>query len=593
MREQSCTTCGSFLEAGHRFCPSCGAPAATRDEADDASDEERSRRRLQSAVGSDYRIGRLIGRGGFAEVFEAEDARLGRKVAIKVVRPDLLVSGQLLARFQREARAIAGLRHPNVMEVYTVGEKGGVAYFVMPLVDGESLQERIERVGALPLDEAKAILVQAAGALAAAHRAGTVHRDVKPDNILLEGDPPRVLIADFGIAKALGEDTSQLTGSGVFVGTPQYMSPEQATGDGTDHRSDIYALGVVAFHMIAGRLPFEARSVQAIIAKHLTEPPPPLWTVRSDCPERLARIVERCLAKDPGERWASLAEMVEALEGDSELPARPTSIGVPGWDGRAPPAAAGAATAADAVAALDAPLVAFRRVAAGVGIGAVLLVVLDAVLGLGGLSAWVFVAAAAYLAARASRLWTAGYEWRDLVRSPEPGDAQRIITLDTPLSVLHGEDFGRFGSLVHGCTSDRAAIVRAFTTVPGQERKRFPELAATVDVLVARIKHLARKVVTLEERIAETVQRLDRGREAGPGTDPELATSALSRHAARLQELNSARDEAAAELRACVSRLEELRDTLTDRLRLDPARALDELTRTLGEANAYLSQRAG
>jgi len=591
MPELTCPSCGFLLDAEHNFCPSCGAHSAPAEAAPE-SDEDGSRKRLQRAVGSDYLVGPLIGRGGFAEVFEAEDTRLGRRVAIKVVRPDLLTSDKLLERFQREARAMAGLRHPNVMEIYTVGEGDGVAFFVMPMIDGESLHERIERLGPLPLDEVRRILVAAAGALDAAHKSGTIHRDVKPDNILLEGERGRVLITDFGIAKALEDETTAITGSGIFVGTPRYMSPEQATGDHLDHRSDIYSLGVVAFQMIAGRLPFEAKGVQALIAKHLTEQPPPLWTLRSECPERLARVVEKCLAKDPGERWDSLADMVSVLEGTREMPAPPTRIGVPGLEaGRAPPGAGDAATVADAVDALEAPLEAFRRAALGVAAGLAVLVALDGFVGLGGVSAWVAVAGAFYLAARAARLWSAGYEWRDLV-TPEPDVSGRVITLETPLAALHGEDFGRFGSLVQTCTSERATILKAFADVPHQEQKRFSHLRETVEVLVGRVKHLARKVVTLEARIAETAHRIDRGREAGPGTDPELATSSLSRHAARLQELNSARDEAAAEMRACVSRLEDVRDSLTERVRHDPSRAMDELARTLSEVAAYLSERA-
>ena len=155
MPELTCPSCGFLLDAEHNFCPSCGAHSAPPHAAEAApeSDEDGSRKRLQSAVGSDYRVGPLVGRGGFAEVFEAEDTRLGRKVAIKVVRPDLLTSDKLLERFQREARAMAGLRHPNVMEIYTVGEGDGVAFFVMPMIDGESLHERIERLGPLPIDE--------------------------------------------------------------------------------------------------------------------------------------------------------------------------------------------------------------------------------------------------------------------------------------------------------------------------------------------------------------------------------------------------------------------------------------------------------
>lgn len=591
MPERTCSSCGFLLDDAHSFCPSCGArtePSRAGD-APPGSDEESSRRRLQEAVGDDYRIGRLIGKGGFAEVFEAHDARLYRRVAIKVVRPDLPVSTQLLARFQREARAVAGLRHPNVMEIYTVGERDGVAYFVMPLIEGESLAERIVRGGPLPLPEARRILIEAANALEVAHRSGTVHRDVKPDNILLEGEEGRVLIADFGIAKALGEGASAFTGSGVFVGTPRYMSPEQASGDAHDHRSDIYSLGVVAFEMVTGEPPFAARSVQALIAKHLTERAPLLWTLRSECPERLARVVDRCLAKDPGNRWDSLAEMVLALEGTAPLRTDSTGIGAPGSaQGRARPLTGDAGAGSEMAGRGGAPVRSFRRGAGAVGVGLAILIIADLVLGIGGLSAWVAVGAGVYLAARAARLWNAGYEWFDLFRSTEQTTAEQVITGETHKVGPHDEGFGRFGSLVRACTADRATIIRSFAQLPHQVQKRFPMLRETVEGLAGRVKHLARKVGTLEERIAESTARSERQRADGPGPDAELAGASLERHAARLQELNSAREEAAGELRACVSHLEELRDTFTARARLDPALAMEELARTLSKAAEHL-----
>lgn len=598
MPDLACPSCSHLLDADHNFCPSCGAATPTgvaeavRPEED--SDEARSRARLQEAVGADFEVGRLLGRGGFAEVFEATDTRLQRNVAIKVTRPDLTISRDVVERFQREARSIAALRHPHVMEIYSVGERDGVAYFVMPLVEGESLGDLLKREGELPLDEARRILGEAARALHAAHQAGTIHRDVKPENILLDGEERRVLIADFGIAKALEGEEEGITGSGMFVGTPQYMSPEQATGDGVDHRSDVYSLGVVAFQMVAGRLPFQAHGLQALIAKHLTEEPPALWTLRSECPELLARVVERCLAKDPGERWESLEQMVAVLEGRAELPRPPVRMGVPGVEGgRGHPATGDAATLKEALDALDAPLKSFRRTAVGVAVGVVGLVAADAVLGLRGASAWLVVVAVAYLAARAGRLWSKGYEWRDLLHTPPPEEAGRITTGEHVLTTGGREGFGRHGSLVRECARERAVIVKAFAQISHAEQKRFPELQQTVEMLVGRIKHLARKVVTLEERIAETSERVDRKRREGPGPDAELASSSLSRQAARLQELNSARDEAASELRRCVGMLRDVREALTDRFGLDPARALDFLEEVLGRAQEHLAQRAG
>ncbi|HRP07446.1 MAG TPA: serine/threonine-protein kinase, partial [Gemmatimonadales bacterium] len=194
------------------------------------------RTRLQRALGPGYELGPRVGAGGFAEVFKAQDLRLKRNVAVKVLKPDLGLSPGMLERFQREAETVAALRHPNIVPIFDVGEAGGIAYIIMPFIEGESLRARLEREGALAVDEVRRILREAAAGLGAAHDAGVIHRDVKPENIMLEGRDARVLLMDFGIAKAVGgdEDTPateegvapQLTSTGIIVGTPQYMSPE-------------------------------------------------------------------------------------------------------------------------------------------------------------------------------------------------------------------------------------------------------------------------------------------------------------------------------------------------------------------------------
>lgn len=575
-----CPSCALPLNAGHNFCPACGA-RVTHSE-DRGQDEEALRARLQRAVGPDFEVGRLLGRGGFAEVFAAEDVRLGRPVAIKTLRSDLPITGGIAERFQREARAMAALRHPHVLEVYTVGSRDGVAYMVMPLVEGETLEAYLEREGPLAFAEARRILREVAAALDAAHETGVVHRDVKPENILLEGPNRRVLMADFGIVKAFEQSEDSLTRSGVFVGTPQYASPEQLSGDVVDHRSDIYSLGVVAYRMIAGRLPFEAESVQALVAKHLTEEPQPLWTVRGDCPETLAAAVDRCLAKDPGERWESLGDLVAVVEGRRDLPEGWVASGVPGLDGgRAPQVAGGARTVAEAVDALNRPLRAFRRfLAASVGVWLVLLLA-DGVLGLGGVSVWAFVVLVAAVAAHGGRLWSAGYEWGDLFHPPGAGDSGRITTAESRLLASPAENFGRFSTLVRGCVGDRAAIVRVFAGLAHQERERVPDLVAAVDDLVVRVKHLAIKIVGLESRLADAARRRDETLRRGASGDAEVATAELARRSSHLQELNAARDEAAVQLRRCAGTLAELRDILTEGVRLHPARALDELARRL------------
>jgi eukaryotic-like serine/threonine-protein kinase len=249
----TCPSCGEPIPDKARFCPSCGhaTPAsvdartgqvvpAAKAVAEEGGDH---RARLQEALGDGLKIRRLLGRGGFAEVWAAFDVRLKREVAVKTLRYDLVISDSLLERFQREAEAVAKLRHPNIIPIYEVGEGKGVAYFVMPMIEGESLGEALDREGTLSIDEACRVLREVAGALAAAHRAGIVHRDVKPDNIMLEGPERRPIVMDFGIAKASSSTDAKLTGTGMALGTPRYMSPEQASGDkDLSPRSDQYAL---------------------------------------------------------------------------------------------------------------------------------------------------------------------------------------------------------------------------------------------------------------------------------------------------------------------------------------------------------------
>ena len=321
--EGSCTSCHTSLPADAQFCPHCGAATPTgisretgtvqQPEAD-GIDDAAQRRRIQHALGENFELDRLLGRGGFAEVYAVTDLKLKRSVAVKVLHPDLVVTPTLIERFLREAQAVAKLRHPNIVPIYQVGEVGGLAFYVMPLIEGESLQTCLQRQGALPIGEARRILCEVAEALAVAHAAGIVHRDIKPDNIMLEGKERRAIVTDFGIAKALGSGESGLTGTGMLIGTPQYMSPEQASGDSQiDARSDIYSLGCVAYRMLSGRLPFEGDSAQAMIVAHIATPPEPIQRRRPDVPGDLAVAVMRALAKEPGSRWASAGELAAAL----------------------------------------------------------------------------------------------------------------------------------------------------------------------------------------------------------------------------------------------------------------------------------------
>ena len=297
--------------------------------------------RLSNALGASYTLEGEIGRGGMGVVYHAHDERLKRRVAIKVLPPELAFREEIRIRFMREAETAARLSHPHIVPIYSVGEAAdGLAYFVMAYVDGEPLSARLKRRRYLPPEEARRIMQETADALGAAHAVGIIHRDVKPDNILLEGSRGRVIVTDFGIAKALSSTTggATLTGTGVAIGTPHYMSPEQAAGDREiDGRSDIYSLGVVAYQMLTGELPFHAPTVPGILMKHITEAAPLITEKRPDCPEDLVACVMRCLEKDPDARWPTADALRRALESRSAAPYRPRRAAAPPARGLPPP----------------------------------------------------------------------------------------------------------------------------------------------------------------------------------------------------------------------------------------------------------------
>ena len=273
------------------------------------------RDRLVAAVGRHYLVDEEIGRGGMAVVYRATDIRLHRRVAIKVLPPELAFNADVRERFLREAQTSAQLSHPGIVPIYTVDEAEGVVFFVMALVEGESLAQRLARDVRIPPEEARDILVAVAEALAYAHAHGVVHRDVKPDNIMLDRASGRALVTDFGIARAAAGE-SRLTLTGVAIGTPAYMSPEQALGERElDGRSDLYSLGVIGYRMLAGVTPFQAANTPAMLVKHVSEPPPPLATRCPQAPRALVDAITRALAKRPEDRWADAAAFRAALLG--------------------------------------------------------------------------------------------------------------------------------------------------------------------------------------------------------------------------------------------------------------------------------------
>ena len=269
--------------------------------------------RLVAAVGDHYLIETELGRGGMAAVFGALDLRLNRRVAIKVLPPEHAFNASVRSRFIREAQMAAQLTHPNIVPIYTVDEREGLVYFIMALVDGQSLAKRLHVEGALPIEDVRAIIGAVADALDYAHKQGVIHRDIKPDNILVDRVTSRPMVTDFGIARAAAEE-QRLTVTGMAVGTPAYMSPEQAMGErDVDMRSDIYSLGVVAYQMLAGETPFKATNTPAMLMKHVSEPPPPLRGRRPDVPSGMIYAVERALAKRPDDRWRTAAEFRDAI----------------------------------------------------------------------------------------------------------------------------------------------------------------------------------------------------------------------------------------------------------------------------------------
>jgi TolB-like protein len=297
---------------------------------------------LADALSDRYVLERELGRGGMATVYLAQDVRHHRQVAVKVLRPELAATlGS--DRFFREIEVAARLQHPHILPLLDSGEAGGFYFYVMPYIAGESLRERLDRVGEFPVDQAIKILAEVVDALAAAHAVGVVHRDIKPDNVMLSGR--HALVMDFGVAKALSEATgrNKLTTAGVALGTPAYMAPEQAAADPhLDHRVDIYAVGTMGYELLTGHPPFSGGSSQEILAAHMTRAPEPISVRRPAVPPTLAAVIMRCLEKRPADRYQTAEELLAQLEplatssgGITPTQTRPVAaVGakrVPGW----------------------------------------------------------------------------------------------------------------------------------------------------------------------------------------------------------------------------------------------------------------------
>jgi serine/threonine-protein kinase len=363
-----CLKCHTPLPDNSKFCFACGADQTGGGTATSTSAELQGLQvRLQRIVEGKYKIERMVGKGGMGAVFLAHDLTLDREVAIKVLPPDISQDPKVIQRFQQEAKTAAKLDHTNIIPIYRVESEGGLNYFVMKFVAGTSLEDVLEQKQALTSDYIQRVLWEAACALGHAHQRSIVHRDVKPANIMFDHDG-RVMLTDFGISKAL-QAASAFTGTGMIIGTPHYMAPEQAKGQQVDGRADQYSMGVVGYRMITGQLPFGGDSVHTILYKHIFEPAPRTSSIRQDMPPHLSEAISRALAKEPDQRYPTMEDFATAV-----WPEQPVTAPTKGAKGssttrRPPPRAKGPVTADTPTEVTNAPTTPIPRGGMKVGSG--------------------------------------------------------------------------------------------------------------------------------------------------------------------------------------------------------------------------------
>ncbi len=598
--------------------------------------------RLADALGDAYTIEGEIGRGGMGVVYRARDERLQRRVAIKVLPPELAFQQDIRQRFTREAQTAARLSHPHIVPIHSVGEGQNLVYFVMGYVDGESLAARIRRRGPLPVEEVRRIMKETADALGAAHALSVIHRDIKPDNILLEGTRGRVMVTDFGIAKALSTASgATLTGVGVAIGTPAFMSPEQAAGErNIDGRSDLYSLGVVTYQMLTGKLPFNAPSVAGILMKQITEAAPDIRRSRPDIPEDLALAVARCLEKDPESRWPTADALRRALETRNVGDYQPTSArraGPAGQRGSEPglgrsssrvpdlrsrgnrPLGAGAASPPRLP---EGPLSRSQRREVrrerqdleipDTGEPKIIQKVR------GQFASWAAVSAGCMginvatgldhpwflfpmfgmgigLMRNYATLWSAGYSWRDVLKRPPAPDAVETTMIGgkapRQLPLPNVEEYGSQLPAVLQVHGDRQAILKLMSKLPASERKMLPEVQQTVDALYSRATDLAKTLhamdsnldtdglAAIDERIAGLSREPD---------DPERARrlSLLERQRQTISDLRGRRSQVAGHLESCVLAMQNVRFDLLRLRSAGVAAVLGDLTQATQQARS-------
>jgi serine/threonine protein kinase len=328
-----CSRCGTEVQPSSKFCPTCGLDLTSVTQGGLSGTSQQAAPQddtaaVREALKDEYELEKELGRGGMAIVYKARDKSLEREVAIKILPFSLSFDAEFVERFQREARTSAKLEHPNIIPIYRVGKSGRVIFFVMKFLRGKPLSNVIEARGALPVPEIKRLLIEAGRALGYAHKHGIVHRDIKPDNIMFD-ELGQAIVTDFGIAKA--QSGARLTGTGMSIGTPHYMSPEQARAQNLDGRSDIYSLGVVGYQCLTGHVPFDGEDSFSIGYKHIMEelPTPPLETADQ---RDLFAVVQKMMAKKPEDRFQTAEELVVGLESSggvasglaTEVATRPT-----------------------------------------------------------------------------------------------------------------------------------------------------------------------------------------------------------------------------------------------------------------------------
>ena len=554
---------------------------------------------VAQVLSANYELESEVGRGGMGIVYCARDRRLKREIAVKVLPPELSFRADIRQRFLREAETAAQLSHPNIVPIYTVEEKDNLVYFVMAYIKGDNLGVRLQQHGPMAPVEVRRILKEVADALAYAHNRNVIHRDIKPDNIIIDDETGRAMVTDFGIARALTDSgDSRLTATGMAIGTPAYMSPEQSAGDrAIDGRSDLYSLGVVGYQMLCGQPPFVANNTPSMLVKHLSEKPVPVDERWPDLPQDLSRAVMMCLEKDPDDRFPSAAAFSQALSGG----------GMPTLATRAQPAASrdetggtsrqrfisdesrdritggirdryGSAASQsnylqsqptpEELSKWNAPMVvAFRRkLAPYLAVNAILVPISL-------FSNHDFIALTVIwtvaLAFKYSKLWAAGYDWRDVFRQPRDrlifdvaaetiDDARalfdekkraevrararsrgqglfapvspvpalqpfqpypRMTGATTPSPIPAGPPGAfadsRYGSAIREAESDHREIHRLLLNMPPDEREQIPEVAGSADAVFKRVQQLA---LTLSD--------IDRGagRDTPESVEKEIAT---------------------------------------------------------------------